>query len=511
LYNEVRKPQTGGLGVKIKEICERTGLTDRTVRYYIDAELVNPFYTENYLGRKSFDFSEHDLELLQHIATLRTFGFTVDEIKGLVFGNNDKQKIVEAVKLRTKNELDTNARRFDALSGIDGSDTDDLKHLVRKLSDTNIALENENTPQSNKKRFLDFVRSCGIFLAVWLPIIIPIIVLIIRFSTAHTPSLRPVFFICTLLCFLPTVITLLSMRKIKGKMKKARIVLVALCILCIPLVSIFSAKSVSSCNHSFEPYRTIIEPTCSSAGEEARRCNLCGRFESVRIDPLPHKYTKRVASSSYLRTPASATEPATYYYSCACGNQSTAYFSYGSVNVDMSDTANWTPCEKTVYAIKKVYFYSEPESSYYYSTGEVGCAVEVVSTNGIWYKVKPSGSGSIKRTSYIKCIWVTDDAQLGTFVEIPDDFYLVVSMAQPYTGFTMRNDISDSNSSQVGRISIYTNAEGNITVAAINKAKTWVAFYYSGLDSEGRSYDTSRLYYCHMSDLSIRGLPEYWP
>ena len=47
--------------MKIKEICQKTGLTDRTVRYYIEEGLISPFYTENYLGRKSFDFTEDNI------------------------------------------------------------------------------------------------------------------------------------------------------------------------------------------------------------------------------------------------------------------------------------------------------------------------------------------------------------------------------------------------------------------------------------------------------------------
>ncbi len=48
--------------MKIKAVCEAAGLTDRTVRFYIEEELISPVYTENYLGRKTFDFSELDIE-----------------------------------------------------------------------------------------------------------------------------------------------------------------------------------------------------------------------------------------------------------------------------------------------------------------------------------------------------------------------------------------------------------------------------------------------------------------
>ena len=36
--------------MKIKEVCEKTGLTDRAVRFYIENELIHPDYTENYTG-----------------------------------------------------------------------------------------------------------------------------------------------------------------------------------------------------------------------------------------------------------------------------------------------------------------------------------------------------------------------------------------------------------------------------------------------------------------------------
>ena len=51
--------------MKIKAVCEATGLTDRTVRYYIEEGLLSPKYTENYLGRKNYDFSQQDIKNLK--------------------------------------------------------------------------------------------------------------------------------------------------------------------------------------------------------------------------------------------------------------------------------------------------------------------------------------------------------------------------------------------------------------------------------------------------------------
>ena len=43
--------------MKMKEVCEKTGLTDRAVRLYIENGLVSPKYNENYMGRRNIDFS----------------------------------------------------------------------------------------------------------------------------------------------------------------------------------------------------------------------------------------------------------------------------------------------------------------------------------------------------------------------------------------------------------------------------------------------------------------------
>lgn len=67
--------------MKIKQVCELTGLTDRAIRYYIDEELLAPAYTENYLGRKSFSFSDEDVQCLKDIMVLRKFGFSIEEIR----------------------------------------------------------------------------------------------------------------------------------------------------------------------------------------------------------------------------------------------------------------------------------------------------------------------------------------------------------------------------------------------------------------------------------------------
>jgi len=70
--------------MKIGTVCELTKLSDRAIRHYIDEGLLYPDCTKNYLGRKSFDFSDADVHTLQNISVLRKYGFSIPEIKAIM-------------------------------------------------------------------------------------------------------------------------------------------------------------------------------------------------------------------------------------------------------------------------------------------------------------------------------------------------------------------------------------------------------------------------------------------
>jgi len=96
--------------MKIKEVCQKTGLTDRAIRFYIENELVFPNYTENYLGRKTYDFSINDVVILKQIATLREYDFSIENIKELLLPEGDVQLILEEhiEKLKKTSQDDIN-------------------------------------------------------------------------------------------------------------------------------------------------------------------------------------------------------------------------------------------------------------------------------------------------------------------------------------------------------------------------------------------------------------------
>ena len=81
--------------MKMKEVLQKTGLTDRAVRLYIDSALVTPNIDETYSGRKNIEFSESDVERLKNIALLRKIGFSIPDIKTISQGGETEKETIE--------------------------------------------------------------------------------------------------------------------------------------------------------------------------------------------------------------------------------------------------------------------------------------------------------------------------------------------------------------------------------------------------------------------------------
>ena len=67
--------------MKMKEVTEKTELTERAVRLYIENGLVAPSVNESYSGRRNIDFSDEDVAKLRSISVLRKAGFSIAQIK----------------------------------------------------------------------------------------------------------------------------------------------------------------------------------------------------------------------------------------------------------------------------------------------------------------------------------------------------------------------------------------------------------------------------------------------
>lgn len=117
--------------MQIKKVCEITGLTARTVRFYIEEGLISPSQKRQFSGRNNIDFNENDCNELKEITLLRQAYFSLSEIKAL---RKDKSKTFEyAVRCKRcmEKEIKENTQRLLALGNIDESLTYDefLKRL----------------------------------------------------------------------------------------------------------------------------------------------------------------------------------------------------------------------------------------------------------------------------------------------------------------------------------------------------------------------------------------------
>ena len=246
--------------MKIKAVCELTGLTARTVRVYIDEQLIAPKFTENYLGRRSFEFSQSDIAALQNIATLRKYGFSIDEIRNILLDSQTSIAIIENVKQRTQIQADEYRERLKALSRVES-----LKaYSVEELSEILLQDEAEiqfpvELPKLNVKRI---VKSAVIFLIVWLPFVLVIGGIINDITTYAYPKINIANVILTLLTLIPSI-SILVITKLKPNIKRTvKRIILCVCVVAIPFSLVMPYGIITrSETTDFRNYRDF-DPDC---------------------------------------------------------------------------------------------------------------------------------------------------------------------------------------------------------------------------------------------------------
>lgn len=113
--------------MKIKEVSEKTNLTERAIRLYIENGMIAPSVNESYSGRRNIDFSAEDVESLKSISVLRKAEFSISEIK-LLQSQPEKSKEV------LRDFIDRTNKRIQA-------DTETVTCLMPLLSEEELSLE----------------------------------------------------------------------------------------------------------------------------------------------------------------------------------------------------------------------------------------------------------------------------------------------------------------------------------------------------------------------------------
>ena len=227
--------------MKIKAVCARTELTDRTVRHYIEEGLISPAYTENYLGRKTFTFSEADVDLLRSIAVLRKFGFSIPEIKEMLSNPTCIAQTVEALRQRKQTVIDEEQALLAVLARLDGERAYTVTELAAVLSApvAKSPLPAEDLARHILRSILSFLWAALTLLIVWLPVALVAFVVIEEISFFHYPVVNAEFIWLTSLFLLPTVFSLvfpMVFKKTRRKFVKVivKAVLLILCVSSLP-------------------------------------------------------------------------------------------------------------------------------------------------------------------------------------------------------------------------------------------------------------------------------------
>lgn len=275
--------------MKIKEVCLRTGLTDRTVRFYIEEGLISPSYTENYLGRKAFDFCEEDVAELCDIAVLREFDFSVEEIRRILTDPESSREVIVSVKARTEARLCESRHHAEALEALDAERSYTVSELARSLS----AEEEAPLPEETGRRRIWGRVLGGLRAALTLALILcsPVlggVLLWGRVKECTHPVAEPfLLFLLVLVCF-PSVFALVSLCLPRRKQRIPARVLLGACLCAIPLCAVLSLHAVGECTHEWSAFLTDTAASCTASGRISRSCERCAAVDFATTDPTGH-------------------------------------------------------------------------------------------------------------------------------------------------------------------------------------------------------------------------------
>ncbi len=125
--------------MKIKEVCQKTGLTDKAVRTYIKEELISPNYDENYMGRRTFNFSDEDVQQLRKIVILRKYNFSLKEIKALFAENVTAKELLASHIEEMKSDINVDIDIINSMINVSVEMPENVDELCKMLDTPQIA------------------------------------------------------------------------------------------------------------------------------------------------------------------------------------------------------------------------------------------------------------------------------------------------------------------------------------------------------------------------------------
>ncbi len=143
--------------MKMKEICERTGLTERAVRLYCQRGLLSPeTYTQR--DRDYLVFNEEDERALRCIAVLRQADFSLEEIAVM---QNEPHLIEKTVREHTVRLMQESAEKLELLTRLQALDHEKLSDIVSLADQLGRGEPRSNVSPLKGQTFAEFCEQGG--------------------------------------------------------------------------------------------------------------------------------------------------------------------------------------------------------------------------------------------------------------------------------------------------------------------------------------------------------------
>jgi DNA-binding transcriptional MerR regulator len=118
--------------MKIRQVSELTGLSERTIRFYESELLIRPA-TRSMNSRRYRDYSQADVDALSTFAVLRRAFFSIQEIRDMMETPDRIPAILDAFKSRAREEAEAKVRVVGTLDRLETSEFRDITALSAAL------------------------------------------------------------------------------------------------------------------------------------------------------------------------------------------------------------------------------------------------------------------------------------------------------------------------------------------------------------------------------------------
>lgn len=250
--------------MKIKEVSEKTDLTERAIRLYIENGLVAPSVDESYSGRRNIDFSDKDVEMLKNISVMRKAGFSIAQIKLMQTEPEKSKEVLQEFISDVKGRIETDKEIVACLTPLLSLEKLDAEQISRSLEKPIVEeklLPAEDSEPSPLQKFIRklFLFISGFGVAFGLLCNVPILWVEIRDLRSYRfpgYDVKGLFYmtIFSAAFVLPLIVILLNRKitassKIKQRVKSVvSVVLICMCVWCSFMA--FCWASLSNHNNS---------------------------------------------------------------------------------------------------------------------------------------------------------------------------------------------------------------------------------------------------------------------